>query len=461
MRRLAVILASTAAVVAVVLLVQHLEREREYRRLLAEGEAALADGRSAVAIELFSGALALRPSSMPAYYRRGEAYRAQGFDEQAVRDLREAARLAPTAAQPLIALGAVYDQRSEPAAAAEWYGRAAMRLKDEDPALLYAWALALYRTGAPAAAREPLQRALARNDGMAEAHYLLGLVYRDAGDLAQAAASLEHAIRLAPPLVAAREELADLYRERGQPADEMAQLHALAALDAQVDRRLALGLARARAGEFDEALATLDAAAAEAPNDSRVWLAIGRVRLGQAEHGHDRHAVTAALATLERALAGSARRSEGLALFGRALFLSGDTSGAERILAEAVATSPVDPEAFAFLADAAERNGHAGVARRALVDLDALDGDTVPAAVRVARARRIGALSLEAGDPRHALAALTEAANASPSDPDTLGLLARARWLTGDADGARAALREALALDAADPALRTLSRTIR
>ena len=41
--------------------------------------------------------------------------------------------------------------------------------------------------------------------------------------------------------------------------------------------------------------------------------------------------------------------------YGRALSLSGDLAGAERILREAVATSPVDLEAFEYLADAAER----------------------------------------------------------------------------------------------------------
>ena len=84
---------------------QHISGERHYRRLLADGERALRGGNSYAAIEAFSGALAFRPDSMVAHFRRAEAYRAQQRDDEALRDLRDAVRLAPDAPQPLIALG--------------------------------------------------------------------------------------------------------------------------------------------------------------------------------------------------------------------------------------------------------------------------------------------------------------------------------------------------------------------
>jgi predicted Zn-dependent protease len=185
------------------------------------------------------------------------------------------------------------------------------------------------------------------------------------------------------------------------------------------------------------------------------------VLLAEAEHTGDRRSVARALAVLEKALGGTARRSEGLALYGRALYLSGDPLAAERILQEALATSPIDQEAFGFLADAAERAAHPGVARAALLDLDAIQGDTVSAEQRGHRARRIGALSLELGDPRAAVRYLTQATGSAPSDAGTLGLLARAKWQSGDPDGARAALGAAIALSESDPGLRRLARTIR
>jgi tetratricopeptide (TPR) repeat protein len=442
-------------------LVQRLDRDRLYRRLLADGEVALAAGQSQVAIEAFSGAIAVRPDSMVAHYRRGEAYRQERQDDRAIRDLQAARRLAPDAPQPLAVLGKLYDARGEPAQAAEWYAEAAERLQDADPTLLYALALARYRSGPPVAARDPLRRALARDDSLAEAHYLLGLVYSDTGQADEAILSLERAVRLVPGMLPAREELADLYRRQDQPADELRHLRALAELDLQRDRQIAVALAEARDNRFTDALATLAAVRRGATADSRIDLAVGRVRLAQGERTGDRLAIADARAALERALGGTAPRSEGLALFGRALYLSGDVATAERILLEAIATSPVDPEAFAFLADAAERLSHAGIARDALLDLNALEGNTAPAERRAARARRIGALSLSKGDPHTALEFLNHAVAAGHGDAHTLGLLARARWQTGDPAGARDALGRAIALNSRDAELQQLFQALR
>jgi Flp pilus assembly protein TadD len=444
-----------------VLVVQQVDRGRQYRDLLGQGEAALRAGNQYAAIEAFTAALAWRPDSMVAFYRRGEAYRALRRDDEAVRDLKEAARLAPNAPQPLVALGELFDQRGDAAQAASWYAQAAARLKDENPGVLYALALAHYRSGSPAAAVAPLERAVARSDSMAEAHYLLGVVYRDTQNLDGAAAALEQALVLAPSLVPAREELADVYRALGRPVDEMRELQALAAIDQEVGRRVAIAMAEARGGQLDGASGTLADAAARAPQDARVQMALGRVYLLRAERGRDPVLVQRALDVLEAALGGRARRSEGLALYGRALHLSGARIDAERILREAVATTPVDPEAFAFLAETAEELGHDLEARDALVNLDALEGSLTPAGDRLARIRRIGVLSLRGGDARAALRYLTEAASAQPDDVPTLALLARAQWLAGDAASARATLARGLALSPDDGDLRLLGRTIR
>ena len=177
--------------------VQHATRDRNYARLLQAGQQALDAGNSYAAIEAFTGALTLRPDSMVAYYHRGEAYRAQHQDDEAARDFHNAIRRAPDAPQPLIALGDLYNLK-HPAQAALWYGQAANQLKFDDPALLYKLALARYRAGSPAEALDPLRRAVARNDSLAEAHYLLGLVYRDMQRPDDAIGSLDRAIRLSP-----------------------------------------------------------------------------------------------------------------------------------------------------------------------------------------------------------------------------------------------------------------------
>jgi hypothetical protein len=118
-------------------------------------------------------------------------------------------------------------------------------------------------------------------------------------------------------------------------------------------------------------------------------------------------------------------------------------------------------EAFAFLADAAERLGHDLDARDALINLDVLQGDTASAEQRAARARRIGELSVAANDARAALPYLQHAVSGGFRDGSTLGLLARARWLTGDTAGARETLAKALAESPGDPDLLRLQRQIR
>ena len=67
--------------------------ERDYRSLVARGDAALAAGQTFEAIEAYSGAIGLRPASMLAHLRRGETYRQRGDLEAAVRDFRRAATL--------------------------------------------------------------------------------------------------------------------------------------------------------------------------------------------------------------------------------------------------------------------------------------------------------------------------------------------------------------------------------
>jgi Flp pilus assembly protein TadD len=461
MKRVAVGLGLAVLVVLGALLVQQFDRERQYRQLLSRGEEALRQANHYAAIEAFTSALAWQPDSMVAFLRRGAAYGALRRDDEAVRDLREAVRLAPNAPQPLVALGDLYEQRGDPAQAATWYERAAAQLRDEDPGVLYALAMARYRSGSPAAAIEPLQRAVARDDSLAEAHYLLGLAYRDTQNFDAAVASLEQALIVRPSLVAAREELADLYRALGRAVEEMRELQALAAMDQQVGRTVAIALAEARNGQLDSAIGTLAEAARRSPTDSRVQLALGRVYLARAERTADPILISRALDVLESALGGTARRSEGLALYGRALFLAGQLPEAERILREAVATTPVDTEAYAFLADASEALSHDVEARDALINLDVLEGSTAQSDVRLNRIKRIGILSLRSNDARTALRYLSQAAAERPDDVTVLGLLARAQWQTGDADAARATLARGLALKPDDADLRLLSRTIR
>lgn len=450
--------------VASALAVQQLNRGEQFRGLMAAGDEALSRGNTYAAIEAYSGAMALRPDSMVSHLRRGKAYEVQRRQDEAIRDYVEAARLQSGAADPLIALATLYESHGDTARAAEWYGRAA----DVDPqnqALLYRLALARYRAGQSAAAIDPLRRAVALDAGFDEAHYLLGIVLRDARDIAGATAALEHAVQANPLLIAARDELADLYRAQGRSADALAQLTAMADSDPGPARDVAIALAEARQERYDAALARLDAARQRDPADSVVATALGRVHLMRAERAPEsaRRVAEARLALppLESALGGSARRSEGLALYGRAVYLAGDAAAAERLLEEAVATSPFDRMAFAYLADAAEALRHYAAARDALARFEALEGDAAPADVRAGRARRLGGLALAAGDPAGAVPYLERARQSGISDVTLWAWLAEAQWKTGALAKAQEALAYGLALAPRDPALRRLRQSIR
>ena len=449
-----------ATALASAALYQSINSDRQYRRLIAAGDEALAAGETYRAVESFSGALAFRPESMVAYLRRGEAYRAQERYDEAIRDWKEALRLAPEAPQPLVALGELADARGDHGRAADWYSQAVERLKDEDPAILYRLALARYRAGSPGAAIDPLERAVARHNASGPAHYLLGLIYRDTNKPARAIQALELALTIQPELTAAREELADLFRAEGRGVDEMAQLQILAR-DGRPVRQIAIGLAEARQGQLDAALGTLSKTLSADQTDSRVLLAIARVYLARAERNRDQESVQRAIAALDKALAGTARRSEGLALYGRALSLAGNDVEAVRILRDAVATSPVDPEAFGFLADAAERQGHVSAARDALMNLDVLDGDTASPAARLDRARRIGELSMRLNEPRVAAPYLSRVVDVRRDDIASLALLIEARWRLGDATAAKALLDRGLASSPTDSRLQQLSRMMK
>ena len=450
--------------VASSLAVQQLNRGEQFRVLMADGDRALASGNSYAAIEAYSGAVALRPDSMASHLRRGQAYEGQRRQDEAIRDYVEAARLQSGAADPLLALAELYESRGDVAHAAEWYGRAA----DVDPqnrVLLYRLAMARYRAGRSASAIDPLRKAVALDAGFDEAHYLLGVVLRDAQDVAGATTSLERAIQANPSLTVAREELADVYRAQSRFSDELAQLLALAAADPRPSRAVAIALAEARQGRYDTALATLKTVLDKDPANSLAGTAVGRVHLMRAEAAADSSrrlaAAQLALPVLEDALGGNVRRSEGLALYGRALYLAGDEASAERLLEEAVATSPFDRAAFLYLADAAEDLRHYGAARDALLRYDVLEGDTAPAGVRADRARRLGGLTLSAGDPAGALRYLERARQAGVNDSVMLGWQAEAYWRTGDLVKAREALGQALAMSPRDSGLRRLRQIIR
>jgi tetratricopeptide (TPR) repeat protein len=437
-------------------------RERTFGQLIDAGEVALARDDTFAAIESFSGAITLKDDAMLGYLKRGEAYRRRqqldsaGRDphqvvrldpaaDAAMRDLLRATELDPLAPRPLELLGDVNYAMRRFGRAAERYQRY-VELDDRSPRVLYKLGLALYSGRRPGAAVRALEKAVEIDDRFAEAFYLLGLCFRDTLRRDRSLRALETSVRLAPAMVHVREELADLYGRLGRIDDRIAQLEALLALDRGPSRHVALGLAYARDGQFDRAVTTLGQAAERYPDESYAYVALGRVWLEKSQSRPDRVDLSKAIGALQEAV-GSEDSSEALTLFGRALLLSQNVDEAETVLQQATEKLPVDPQAFYYLADAAERRGHADTARRALLDYSALEGEEQDVRRRGAFAARIADLSMLAGDPGSAAVWYQRALEGPGDDTPLLVKFAEAQLRSGAPGAARATVEKALEKD--------------
>lgn len=436
---------------------QTASRDRAYRAFLAQGDAALHDEQTFAAIEAFSGAIALRPDSMLAHLRRGETYQRRSELEEAARDFRTAANLDPAATRPLEALGDALYQLRRFDGAAETYGRG-LALDDRSASVSYKLALASYRGGYVDRALGTLTETLRLNDKLADAHYLRGLCLREKRRSAEAIQSFERAVVLSPGLIAAREELVDLYGASNRHADEIEQLQVLAGLDRQhAEREIAVGLAHARAGHSDLAVLTLGQALERTPNQPLIYRALGQVWLDVAETRNDRVALSKALEALGRVASDPNATSDILTLYGRALALNGQADLAERTFQQATTRFPVEPAAFTLYAATAERQNHFDSARGALIeyaDLAPSDNDLVPQATHIA------ALSLRLNDPRTAVTWLARAASAAPNDVKLLTSLATAQLQAGDREDAQATIARGLEKMPNDPSLAAFSRRV-
>jgi len=378
------------------------QRDQDYRSAMARGEQALAQGDTLGAVEAFSGAIALKPGSMLAYLRRGETYRRQRTLEAAARDFTTAAALDPGATRPLEELGDVRSDQLRLDEAADAYQRH-LKLDDRAARVAYKLAVVRYNAGDNAAALATAELALRLDESLAAAHYVRGLALRDAERQDEAERALRRAVALAPELVAAREELADLLGALGRRPEEIAERQVLAQIKAdRLDRQIALGLAHARWAadareetavrrrQAEQAVAILRAAVDQAPDSAAARTALGEAWLALADAGGDREALVQAVDALSPVIAGGQAASESLAVYGRALARLGRLDEAERLLQQAASRYPIALEALLEYAEVAERQHQYDDARAALIRYEKIGSDPAGFA---SRALRIASLS--------------------------------------------------------------------
>lgn len=445
----ATLLLALAAVGAAVAY-QATARERDYRELVGRGDAALAGEQTFSAIEAYSGAIALRPDSMLAHLRRGETYQRRNDLGAATRDFRKAADLDPSATRPLEALGDVLYQRRRFKQDAEIYERR-LRLDRQSERVTYKLALAYYRDGNVDGALSAVGVAIQLADQHPDAYYLQGLCLRERRQLTEAVAAFETTLVLSPGLIAAREELADIYGALGRRADQLEQLQLLAGLDrAHVERLVALGLAQARAGQEELAVLTLGNATERTPDHPLIYAALGQVWLDRAITRNDRVFLSKALEALERAASTPGATSDAMMLYGRALLLDDQLEAAETMLQQATRRYPVDPDSFLTYAEVAERENHFEAARAALIEYGALVSEETDL---VGRETNIGRLSLRLNDAATAVTWFERASAARPSDLRLAAALADAQLRAGDRAAAQATIPAGLGKDPNDAAL--------
>ena len=435
-----------------------LANEREFDRLIASGDQAVAEERPFQAVEDYSGAIARNPESMLAHLKRGSVYHSQNQLDAALRDLRRATALDPSALRAIELLGDINVALGRGDRAIEQY-EAFIALDERNARVLYKLGLARYRHGRIQTAIEPLKQALVLDPALGEAHYVIGLVQRDLDQLAAARRSLEEAARRSPASqTAAREALAEVYSLEGEHARAISQLEALAALDqSRPDRVVAVGLAQARAGREEAAVVTLGRAVDRFPDAPQVYAALGHVWLTAAQRRGDRVALSKALEALRQAANRSDATSETFADLGRAWSLVGDMRAAERALQQAVAKLPVAPEAYLHLADLTARDGRLRVARDALLKYATLVGDDRSLA---AVATRIGDYSITLGEAGLAARWFGRAIDeAGPSAALQLKL-ADAAWKAGDVTRAHQVVDEGLSAEPDNRALQVLKRRL-
>lgn len=435
-----------------------LTNEREFDRHIAAGDQAVADERPFQAIEAYSGAIARNPDSMLAHLKRGSVYQSQNQLDAALRDLRRATELDPSALRAIEMLGDVNVGLGRGDRAIDEY-EAFIGLDERNARVLYKLGLARYRAGRVQAAVDPLQQALAVDPSLGEAYYVIGLVQRDLDQLPAARKALEEATRRSPASqTSAREALAEVYALEGEHARAINELEALAALDSsRADRVVALGLAQARAGREDAAVVTLGRAVERFPDGPQVYAALGHVWLTTAQRRGDRVALGKALEALRQAANRSDATSETFTELGRAWLLAGDVRTSERALQQAVTKLPVVPEAYLQLADITARDGRVQVARDALLKYATLVGDERALATVAAR---IADYSVTLGEPALAVRWFGRAIDeAGPSAPLQLKL-ADAAWRAGDVARAHQVIDEALASEPENRSLQQFKRRL-
>ena len=334
-------------------------------------------------VTLFEHALSVTEENALAHINLGVAYLNRGRLEDAERELEEAIRIHPGAAEAHGALAGVRSEQGRDQEALELY-RAALRLDpgsssthremgslllsrgDSTQALVHFreasalapadgdalvdLAVALSREGRHDEATVKFEEASARTVDEARLHQNWGAVMLEQGDLEGAAKHFESAIALRPDYAAAHFSAGQAAMRRGNFAGAAEHLHEAVRLEPENEEaHYHLGLAFANANRLDEAYAEFERARSLNPDRAETHYSLGLVfaRLGDLDRAADHFRTSLSLApgnaeahySLGLALAAKGELEEASSCYRRAIELAPDYAEAHNSWGVALASA--------------------------------------------------------------------------------------------------------------------------
>lgn len=422
------------------------EAEDDFRPHFHLGSIRMRQGRLDDARQAFEKAQQLAPDNLLVTAQLVAIDLAEKIPDDARRRVDAQLARQPDGAQAHYLSGLVFDARGMRAEAEQ----AMRKAVDLDPSFLAAYGVLVRlqaTSGRSEEALADLRRILAKNPGNLAALIQLGMIQQSLGRNDEAAAAFQQVLDRSPDFVPALNNLAVIRSEAPDGLDKARELATRARTLAPEDGSVTdtLGWIQYQAGEFTEALTTLQQAAERLPAHPVVQfhLAAAAAMAGDVQQARD------ALAKALAATAGFPEKDAAARLSAR--------------LDEDAGPPPGDPAAIAAL-EARVRDDPRDVTGRIRLGRALAAAGRHPQAAEAFQqalaanpdlaAAHLGLAELFAGplnDPAKALQAATRARELAPADPAPTILLGRAAFRAGDHQRAHALLTEATA-HSADPA---------
>jgi tetratricopeptide (TPR) repeat protein len=178
------------------------KEEAAFQKLFEEGVAASQGGKHDLAIERYLEALKAKPSCYSCQYNLGLSYLGKKDTAKAEAAFLEASKLKPDAAEPYSQLANIYDEQKNyekaKAMMAESVKRSGATAGGTNAATLYNQGVMLIKGGNMGEARAAFEAAIKAKPDYADAYYLLASAYVNQGQFKEAVSAYESYLKHAP-----------------------------------------------------------------------------------------------------------------------------------------------------------------------------------------------------------------------------------------------------------------------